>query len=189
MGTAMTDGIVKAVELAKAAKLHGWHGTFDSEVIAGVRETVLDVTRRGESLRVTYSGNVFRSGKYELYSRRWNVHCASVALERLEAWPDLIKMFKWFPNMNRPKLVEEYRRLPFTFEESNDVIMERLIGHQLFWYGHTESKLHCDVVLPPTKKNSLQYNIKDIGHRKLFNFIGAQCGFRSVLLDTLIKVG
>ena len=67
--------------------------------------------------------------------------------------------------------------------------MERLIGHQLFWYGHTESKLHCDVVLPPTKKNSLQYNIKDIGHRKLFNFIGAQAGFRSVLLDTLIKVG
>lgn len=185
----MTEGIVRAAQLAKAAKLNDWHGSFDSKVVDGVRDTVLDVTRNGESLRVAYSDNTFRSGEYVLHTRRWNVHCASTALERLEGWPDLIKMFKWFPNLNRPTLTETYRKLPFTFEDSNQSIIESLIGCKLFWYYHTDGKIHTDVVLPPTRKNSPSYNIKDIGHRKLFNFIGAQAGFRSVLLDSLIKVG
>ena len=91
--------------------------------------------------------------------------------------------------MNKPTLVETYRNLPFSMDEPNDHIMQSLYGHSLYWYSHESRKLHVDIVLPPRTANSKQYRIVDIGHRKLFHFIGAQAGFRSVLLDTVIKVG
>lgn len=185
----MTDGIIKAVKLAKAAKANGWHGTFDSVEKNGRQRTVLNVRRHDERLRVAYLDNLYHRGDYAIFNRTWNLHCASVALERLEDWPDLIKLFKWFPDKNRPTLTETYRRLPFTWDTPHEQIIESLIGQKLFWFFHQDGKIHTDVVLPPTRKNSTNYNIKDIGHRKLFNFMGAQVGFRSVLLDTLIKVG
>lgn len=183
------EAVLKAAKLASAAKRNDWHGTFNSEEIDGVRVTVLDVHRNGESLRVDYLGNQMRPGKYDLHGRTWTVHSASDALAKLEDWPDLIKMFKWFPNMNRPTLVETYRRLPFSMEDSNEDIIAKLIGTKLFWYCHISQKINVDVVMQPRRSDGKNFRIADVGHRKLFHFIGAQCGFRSVLLDTLIKVG
>jgi len=183
------QAVVKAAKLARAAKANGWHGTFNSEEIEGERLTTLEVTRNDEYVVVCYTGNSMVRGEYKLFERTWNLHCASVALERLESWPDLIKMFKWFPNKNKPSLVESYRRLPFSFEEENSAIMAKLMGHSLFWYSHEFRRLQTDVVIVPKKATTKNYRIVDVGHRKLFHFIGAQAGFRSVLLDTLIKVG
>jgi hypothetical protein len=94
-----------------------------------------------------------------------------------------------FPSMNRPKLVETYRKLPFEHSEPNDVIMPKLLGQQLTWYSHEHNKITTDLVLYPKGAKSKQYRIADVGHRKIFHFIGSQAGFRSVLLDTVIKVG
>jgi len=181
--------VLKAAKLASAAKRCGWHGTFDSTEAEGERRTVLDVARNDESMKITYIGNSMHPTEYRLLTRTWNIQSASEALVRLEGWPDLIKMFKWFPNANRPNLVETYRSLPFSMEDSNESIIEKLIGTKLFWYCHTGQKINVDVVMQPRKSDGKNFRIADVGHRKLFHFIGAQCGFRSVILDTIIKVG
>jgi hypothetical protein len=184
--------VIKVAQLAVAAKKHGWHGSFDSNLTDGVRDTLLQATRNDESITVRYTDNTFTYGSYKLFDRVWNVHCASVALERLQDWPDILKLFKDHPTSSRPRLVNTYRRLPFTLDaESADrkVIMKRLIGRELTWYSHEYAKLFTDRVLPPTTAKAKQYRIADVGHRMIFHFIGAQAGFRSVLLDTIIKVG
>lgn len=183
------QAVVKAAKLAAAAKHNDWHGSFDSEVIEGERITTLEVTRNDEYILVCYTGNTMNHGEYRLFNKVWNLHCASVALDKLQDWPDLIKMFKWFPQYNRPTLVDVYRKLPFDLDDPNDEIITKLIGLKLFWYSHTSSKLHTDVVMQPRRSDTKNFRIADVGHRKLFHFIGAQCGFRSVILDTLIKVG
>lgn len=187
----MSPPVVKALQIGRIAKENGWHGSVDSEVIDRQRVTVLRATRNDEEILLCYAGNTLDSNKskYSLFDWTVKISCPSEALEKIESWPDLLKLFKRFPNMNRPNLVRTYRRLPFTHDEPNDVIMSKLIGHQLFWYSHEAAKLYCDVVLPPRKTKTDNFRIVDIGHRKLFHFIGVAAGFRSVLLDTLIKVG
>lgn len=185
----MPDGMIKALELAKAAKRHGWHGQFDSEIVDGVRITVLKAARNGESLRATYQGDSYSSGEYQIYTRKWNLHCASVALEKLEGWPDLIKMFKWFPMLNRPLLVDMYRKLPFSLTDPNEEIIPKLLGQKIFWYNSQGATIETDIVLHPRSSDGKNFRIADVGHRKLFHFIGAAIGFRSAFLDMLIKVG
>lgn len=181
--------IIKATRLAAVAKRNGWHGTLESDVVAGKRVTVLSVYRNDEKLVARYEDNVMVGAEYSLFDRVWHLHTASLVIERLQDWPDLLKILKWWPSMNKPTLVNTYRQLPFGTEDSNEDIMSSLIGRKLFWYSHVSQKLWCDVVLPPHGKKAEHYRIVDVGHRKLFHFIGAQAGFRSVLLDTLIKVG
>jgi len=184
-----TAPIIKASKLAKAAKANDWHGRFDSEVIDGERITTLEVTRSDEYCLVMYRDNSMVRATYSILGHEQRLHCASVALEKLEGWPDLVKLFKLLPKANRPILVDRYRRLPFTFDEPNEDIIAKLLGQKIFWYNHESAKLWCDVVLQPRKSDTKNFRIADVGHRKLFHFIGAQSGFRSVLLDTLIKVG
>lgn len=182
---------IKVKILTETAKQHGWTGNLQSEVIDGVRYTVLTMARNDESVALQYHDNTYYKGDYYLFDKHWHVHCASLVLERLAGWPDLLKLFKWFPNMNRPNLVGVYRQLPFNFEEPNEDIIAKLIGRQLFWYSHEAAKLHVDVVLVPRNATSKNFRIVDVaeGSRKLFHFMGASVGFRSVLLDTVIKVG
>ena len=184
-----TAPVIKASKLAKAAKANDWHGSFTSEEIDGHRITRLEVTRNDEYVLVMYRDNAMVQAVYRILNEEQRLHCASVVLERLQGWPDLLKLFKTFPKANRPLLVEKYRQLPFSFDEPNDQIMAKLLGRKLFWYYHENSKMVCDVVLMPRKSDTKNFRIVDVGHRKMFHFIGAQAGFRSVLLDTLLKVG
>lgn len=186
----MGPALVKAMKLATVAKKNGWHGSIESEKEDGTGVTVLKATRNDEAIAVYYRDNTMFKARYKILDSVVSLHCPSLVIEKLEGWPDLLKLFKQFPDLNRPKLVEKYRRLPFSFEDSNDVILERLVGKTLFWYSHTSSRLDTDIVLVPRKNTKAEnFRIVDVGHRKLFHFIGAQNGFRTVILDSLIKVG
>jgi hypothetical protein len=183
------EPVIKAANIAVTAKRHGWHGNLDSNLIEGQRLTRIAATRNDESVVVRYTDNTMTYGQYSIFNKTFNLHCASVAIEKLCDWPDILKLFKWFPAMNKPTIVETYRRLPFSFDDDDVDIMAKLLGQKLFWYSHESRKLHTDVVLAPRTSNSKSYRIAQVGHRKIFHFIGAQAGFRSVLLDTVIKVG
>lgn len=184
------QSVIKAMKIAVAAKKNDWHGNIDAPLINGVRHTTITATRNDETIRILYVGKAYQSGEYQLFDRRFNLHCASVALEKVQDWPDLIQLFKLFPCKNRPSLVATYRRLPFEHDEDAELIMKKLYGRQLFWYGHENNKIHCDVVISPRGKGKHPaYRIARVGHRRIFHFIGQQAGFRSVLLDTIIKVG
>lgn len=186
----MGQAVVKVMKLATVAKSNGWHGDISSEIQNGVRVTILKATRNDEKIGVLYRDNTMVKGQYQILSTQQNLHCPSVVIEKLEGWPDILKLFKQFPNLNRPTLVDKYRRLPFSFAEPNEVILEKLVGKTLFWYSHINNRLDTDIVLVPKKSTKKEnFRIVDVGHRKLFHFIGTQIGFRSVLLDTLLKVG
>lgn len=183
------EGVIKALKIASAAKKHNWHGKIDAPLVDGIRHTTITATRNDEAVKVLYVGDAYQQGEYRLFDRSYNLHCASVALEKVRAWPDIMELFKLFPKAWRPNLVETYRRLPFSEEDSNDQIMEKLYGRQIFWYSHEFARMDVDVVLHPKGSKAKQYRVADVGHRKIFHFIGAKSGFRSVLLDTVIKVG
>ena len=189
MGGPRNPAVVKVMKMAATAKRNGWHGNIDSEVLDGERVTVLRAERNGETLSVHYRGETMYKAEYGILGVTTSLHCPSLAIEKLESWPDVMKLFKQYPTVPRPKIVEQYRKLPFAFEDSNDEIIDRLIGKQLFWYSHTNNKIQVDVVRHPKKNGDPNFRIVDVGHRKLFHFIGVSAGFRSVLLDTVIKVG
>ena len=189
-GWYMGKAVVKVMKLATVAKKNGWHGTIESEEKDGERLTTLLASRNDEKMSVLYRDNTMVKARYSIFSVSYSLHCASLVIERLEGWPDLLKLFKQFPTMNRPTLVERYRRLPFSFEDPPEEIMEKMVGRPIVWYSRINNRIDTDFVLPPKKNGkSENFRIADIGHRKMFHFIGSQIGFRSVLLDTLIKVG
>ncbi|QNN99721.1 hypothetical protein PBI_ROPE_62 [Mycobacterium phage Rope] len=184
------EPVIKAMKIAVTAKRNNWHGNIEAPLVDGIRHTTVIATRNDERLEVSYKGNAYEAGEYRIFDRRQNLHCASVALEKVEGWPDILDLFKAFPNKNKPNLVETYRRLPFDeHTDTPEFIMEQMIGRQLFWFSHEYNRLDFDVVLQPRKSNSKNFRIAPVGHRKIFHFMGAKAGFRSVILDTIIKVG
>jgi hypothetical protein len=96
-----------------------------------------------------------------------------------------MELFAAFPNMNRPKLVEQYRKLPFDMDDSDDKIIDSLIGRKLYWYNRELAKIESDTVGKRTKR----FRIQPIGHRKLLHCVCIETNFRSILLDQLIQVG
>lgn len=188
------QGVIKALRIASAAKKHGWHGNIEAPLVDGVRHTSITAERNGEHIAVQYQDDAYLYGTYTILGKDYNMHCASVALERVRDWPNVLKLFKEFPGHSRPHIIELYRRLPFSeTDDSNTEIVDKLIGQQITWYSHEFARQDYDTVLPPKKSTSKQYSkahtIVDIGHRKLFHFIGARAGFRSVMVDTIIHVG
>lgn len=182
----MHPAVMKAKRIARIAVENGWQGNIQHDKGA----TLLTAERNDESIIVGWQDNVMINAAHYILGKETQLHCAKQVLEYVEGWPDVLKLFRWFPNMNRPTLVEKYRRLPFDWEnDDDDTIISNLIGRQIFWYSHISMKMYCDVVLEPKGKKSNKFEIKHVGHRKMFNFIGAQAGFRSVLLDALVKVG
>lgn len=175
----------KAKLLAMTAVENGWKGNIkkSSDTVTLVAE------RNHEKVVVRWVDGKLNRAQYSIFDRKWKLTCQKQVTEKLCGWPDLSNLFKWFPKMNRPTLVEIYRDLPFEFDDPNEEIMAKLIGRKLFWYCRESAKMRCDVVLPPTKSSSKNYRVVNVGHRKMFHFVGAQIGFRSVLLDTIIKVG
>lgn len=189
MGLPAEEPVIKAMKIAIAAKRNGWHGNIDAPEVDGIRHTTITATRNDESITVKYVGNAYQYGSYTMLGKEFNLHCASVALEKVEAWPDILKLFKEYPHHNKPKLVATYRRLPFQHDEPTEELMPKLVGKKIFWYSHEYNRLDFDVPLPIKSSQSKNYRIVPVGHRRLFHFMGAKCGFRSVLLDMIIKVG
>lgn len=188
---AMHPAIAKARFIGKIAHQYDWKGAMESEVQEGdTRVTTITGQRNDEYFQMQWTNEKLSHAIYFIHlgeeKHEIKITHAKQMIEKLAGWPDIFDLFKWFPNANRPLLVEKYRRLPFNHDDDNDEIISKLLGCKLFWYGHETTKYHTDVVLP---KRSNKVRIQDIGHRKLFHFIGAQAGFRSVLLDTLLKVG
>lgn len=189
MGLPPEEPVIKAMKIAVAAKRNDWHGSIDAPLVDGIRHTTIKVTRNDEALEVRYVGNAYQEGSYTIFGRTYNVHCASVALERVKGWPDILELFKEFPRQNKPLLVDKYRRLPFKFEDDENVIMEACFGRQIHWYSHEFARRDSDTVLVPKKGQTKNFRIAPVGHRRIFHFMGAKAGFRSVLLDSIIKVG
>ncbi len=190
MGLPAETPVIKAMKLVVAAKKNGWHGEIQTPIVDGVRHVDVTATRNDEVIDFHYAGDSYKSGKYTLFNKVWNMHCASVALKRIEDWPDLLHLMKTFPSKNKQKLIEKYRKLPFETEATPEEIMHKTFGRQIFWYSPQNNKLNCDVIVTPrTKKHNETYRISPVGDRRIYHFIGAQAGFRSVLLDTIIKVG
>lgn len=183
------QGVIKALKIAGAAKRNHWHGHIDAPLVDGIRQTTITATRNDESIKVLYHDDAYQEGQYKIFDRASNLHCASVALEKVQDWPDLIKLFKDFPSLNRPTLVGKYRKLPFEHDDPAEDVMSSMYGRSVFWYSHEFNRMDVDVVLAPRTSNSKQYRIAPVGHRRIFHFVGQKSGFRSVLLDTIIKVG
>lgn len=181
----MHPAVAKARFVGKVAHEHNWKGKLASETINSERHTMLSAMRNDERLEMEWRNEKLCRAEYFIFDRKIKLTCSKQAIDKVTGWPDILKLFEWFPNMNRPNLVQTYRNLPFSVEDDNEEIISKLLGCKIFWYGHETSKYHTDVVLP---KKSAKVRIQDVGHRKMFHFIGAQAGFRSVLLDTVLKV-
>jgi hypothetical protein len=185
----MHPAIAKAQHIGRIAKENDWAGNLVSEVQKGTRITTITGQRNDEYFEMQWANQKLSYAVYFMSfdNERHEVKIthSKQMIARLTGWPDVIKLYDWFPKANRPLLTETYRKLPFSFDDPNETIIEKLRGTKIFWYGHESTKIHEDVVLP---KKSAKTRIQDIGHRKLFHFIGAQAGYRAVLLDSLIKV-
>ena len=186
----MHPAVAKANKIAKIAVENGWKGHLDSDVLEnGLRTTELTAHRNDEQILVYWINEKLDHAVYSIFGKTTNLTCSKQVIDKVKGWPALADLFNRFPKANRPNLVRTYRKLPFDLDGPDDEIITKLLGAKLFWYGHETAKIHADVVLPPTKAKSKHYRIVNVGHRKLFHFIGAQAGFRSVILDTLLKVG
>lgn len=193
----MHPAIKKAQAIAVQAVEHNWKGNLKSEVhtipsfdgtIEHFRETVLVGTRDEEMFRVVWIDNHLSSVCYVIMGQEIELSCTKKLLRYITGWPDIIDLFKRFPDMNRPELAQKYCRLPFDWKTAEDEYMLKcLAGQQIWWYDHTQGKIHSERVMVPRKKSQV-FNIRQIGHRKLFSFCTVDTGMRSILLDTLLKV-
>jgi hypothetical protein len=181
-------GRAKIKKLAAVAKRHDWHGRLDIEQIDGQQVATLEVTRNDESLVIGYTDNAMSICEYKIFDMQFPCHCASVAKEKLAGWPDVVELFKLFPDRRRVDLVKTYRKLPFNWQEDdNQEILDKLIGKRVWWYSHISQKIRDEYVMIPRRASQV-FEIKPVGHRKLFNFTAAETGMRSVMLDTILKV-
>lgn len=183
----MHPAIVKASSLGNLAGAHQWKGQLDSEVVGRERKTNLQLVRNDEAMAFWWTNQTLSSASYSIFdSTPVEITSKSQLLGFVTGWPNLIQLFDTFPKFNRPNLVQRYRRLPFRFDESNDEIIDSLIGCTLWWYDREISAVRTDTV---KSKRDKRFRIVDVGHRKLFHCVMVETNFRSILLDQLIQVG
>lgn len=177
--------VMKAVRIGRIAKENDWHGSIEKDGVT----TVLVATRNDERIECRWTDQQLTEATYSLFEKTWVLPCSKAVLEHVTGWPDIIKLLKNFPDLSKVELVKKYRRLPFDWQTASDEeIIANLVGRQIIWYSHISQKMNHDLVIVPRTKRNHPY-IKQVGHRKMFNYIGSHSGFASVLLDTLIKVG
>lgn len=180
--------VVKAGQIGRIAAEHGWKGNLDSKVVEDKRITVIKGQRKDESFCLTWENNHLVNGTYSFFSKSTQIHSASQALTFICGKPDLARVFKKEPVIDRLDVVERYRELPFDVETATESeIITALSGRTIYWYSPITGKIWEDVVQKPTKKKA--FEVRNVANgKRMFNFIGQQ-GFRSVLLDQLFKVG
>lgn len=179
----MHPAVVKAQQIGGIAKRHNWQGKFASNVFGSERHTMLSAIRDDERLEMQWRNQRLTSATYSINSISVEIKSKSELLGFLAG--DLIQLFDKFPNMNRPNLVQRFRSLPFSFDDSNDEIIDSLVGKTLWWYDRELATIRTDTVKP---KRDKRFRIVDVGHRKLFHCVMVETNFRSILLDQLIKV-
>lgn len=185
----MHPAVVKAQKIARISKENGWHGSIDSNIIEnGCRVTHLNGKREDERYTVVWQNNHMIRAEYSIFGKEIELPCAKHVLSHIKGWPDVVNLFKWFPDMSRIELAEKYRRLPFDWQTDSDQdILNCLAGKHIWWYSHMSNKISSEQVIIPRKKTQV-CNLKWVGHRRLFTFTATQFGIRSVLLDTILKV-
>lgn len=189
----MHPAVVRATKIGNHAVKQGWTGRLDSEVVEELgnrrRLTRLTLNRNDEKLIICWRNADFQRAYYYIFDELLCDIDLVGTKQFIFGWPDILELFNLFPDMNHPKLCKTYVKLPFNWvEDDNETIMSKLIGRQIFWYERQAGKIQNDTVLKPKGAKAKVYAIKDVGHRKLFYFVGEQFGTRTVLLDTLLKV-
>jgi hypothetical protein len=190
----MHPAVIKAKRLARVAVENGWTGSIDSDTENDCRITVLKANRKNsdESICVEWTNNSMSSAVHSLMDGTvsFQLPCAKSVSTVFAGWPDVMHLIKVAPVEERLEIVKRYRKLPFDWENDTDeYILSKLIGTQIFWYNHVSAKIYSDNVLVPKKGKKNHIEIKPIGHRKMLNFIGSHAGFASVMLDSILKVG
>ncbi|QGJ90101.1 hypothetical protein HWC80_gp111 [Mycobacterium phage Indlulamithi] len=183
----MANAVQKAESIGKMATKSGWKGGMDSEVREGIRITKLELVRNeDEYAYFIWHGSKLVESNYQIFDGPLiPIDSKRKLLQYISGWPSLIELFQTYPEFNRPMLVQQFRKLPFSFEDDNDTIIDSLINKQLWWYEHEGATIRYDQ--SKLKRNS-KFRIVDIGHRKLFHADCEQAGLRSFHLDTLLEV-
>lgn len=189
----MHPAVIKAKKLARVAVENSWTGNITSDVESDCRITVLNANRKDsdEAIRVEWRDNQMASATHILMDGTvsFQLPCAKSVSAVISGWPDVMQIIKMIPHEKRPEVVRRYRKLPFDWEnDSDEFILSKLIGTQIFWYSHISTKIYSDNVLVPKKGKKNHVEIKPVGHRKMLNFIGSHAGFASVMLDSILKV-
>ena len=190
----MHPAVIKAKRLARIAVENDWTGTINSEVENGCRITVLKAHRKDsdETVKVEWTNNQMSSATHLLMDGTvlFQLPCAKAVSNVFVGWPDVMQIIKSVPSEKRAEVVSRYRNLPFDWvNDTDEEILSKLIGNQIFWYSHISTKISSDTVLVPKKGKKNHVEIKPIGHRKALHFIGSRSGFASVMLDSILKVG
>lgn len=190
----MHPAVVKAKKLARVAVENNWTGNIESEIVNDCRITTLTARRKDsdESVRVKWKNNSMTIAEHILMDGTvtFELPCAKAVATVMSGWPDVMQIIKAIPQEKKPEVVRRYRKLPFDWEnDSDEFILTKLIGSQIFWYSHVSTKIYSDNVLVPKKGKKNHVEIKMVGHRKMLNYIGSHAGFSSVMLDSILKVG
>lgn len=178
--------VVKAKRLGRIAFENGWKGSIESE--NGI--TRFKAFRNDETIELQWNSTALASGTYKIFNYTQNLSSTSLARKVIEGWPNILKIIKHVPEGEfKVDFVKRYSDVPFDWETaSSEKIIAAMLGRQIRWYSHLSTKIQNDRVhIPKSKAQLARYEVKQVGHRKMFNFIG-DVGFRSVLLDTLIQV-
>lgn len=179
-----TDVLNRSNKIMEIAKDNGWVGSVTIEATGHV---VIAIIREDESLGIEWLHNDFHVAHYYIFDRMLALPTLKEVGDVVRGWPDLLQLFRWFPNMNRPTLTAKYRRLPFELDADNEEILSKIVGRSVFWWDSIESRPRVDVVMKP--KGAKTNRIVDMGHRKLLHFNGARDGFKSLMVDAILKVG
>lgn len=177
----LSDTSKKIMEIAID---NGWSGLRNFE---GDGHVIIALVRNDESLGIEWLHNDFHVAHYYIFDRMLAFTTLKDVGDVVRGWPDLIELFKWFPNANKPFLTTKYRRLPFALDADNEEILAKIVERPVFWWDAGASKIRVDVVMKP--KGAKTNRIVDMGHRKLLHFNGARDGFKSLLVDAILKVG
>lgn len=181
--------VVKAQAIAAIAVENGWKGSINKDFFEEdgkrVRITILRAKRNDEVIKIAWHGTRFKGGHYGFFEKVTFIQSSGIAIKKIEGWPDIIALLKVVPIESRPQVTSVYVKLPFDWQnDDDDFIMSTMVERKLFWYNRIDGKIETDVVM-----NSKKNRIAPVGHRKLFHFISPVVGFRSVLLDQVLRVG
>jgi hypothetical protein len=192
--------VSRATKIAEHAVKQGWKGKLNSDMCSGLigsirlyekpyRETTLVLIRNDEMLVITWINNEAKFFDYSIYDESHSdITSLAQCKEIIFGWPDLLELYALFPHKNQIEITKTYKRIPFDWETATDEeIISKLVGRKVFWYDHKAARIRVDVVMNIKVKSKVDV-VQPVGHRKLFNFNGAESGFRSVILDTLLKV-
>lgn len=180
--------VIKAKRLGRIAFENGWKGSLDHDPATSTTE--LSAERNDEHIYVKWIDNTMDKAEYYILGKRVQLSCAKDVVKILRGWPDIIVLMKLARalNISGPDIVETYRRLPFDWEnDSNEDIMAAMVERTVYWYNRIDGRVESDFVTKPRRKSQI-FEVKPVGHRKIFNFIGTQCGMRTVILDMVLKV-